>query len=83
MATGSGQIPGLYSSDKGVDWSSDSLPKDPDTRDNSNVDVASQGQNNSGVHGTEKNHLISQLRREKDGLALNFVHSRRLLDEGG
>ena len=83
MTAHQGQIPGLYSSEKNVDWSNDSMTQDQSASmtDNSGMDT-SQGQNNNLMIHRAGKPLVSDLRREKDSLGLNFVHSHRLLDAG-
>ena len=75
MSAHKGQIPGLYSSDKSVDWSSDNLGQDNQNNasDSMNMD-SSQTQNSKSV--------LNEMRHEKDNLGLNFIHSHRLLDAG-
>lgn len=82
MSARQGQIPGLYSSDKNLDWSNDSMSQDQSTSDNSNVGNISQSQNNTMLLLRSGPNLISELRMEKDSLGLNFVHSHRLLESG-
>lgn len=82
MTAHQGQIPGLYGSDKNVDWSSDSMAQDRVTTDNPNVDNTSQGQNNNMMLLRSGKNSMTDLLREKDILGSNFVHSHRLLEAG-
>ena len=75
MAVHKGQIPGLYSSDKNVDWSSDDIKQENQNDANNSINMdTSQSQGSDAA--------LSEMRMEKDNLGLNFVHSHRLLDAG-
>ncbi len=70
-----GPIPGLYTSDKNVDWSIDNLGQESQNNANNSMNMdASQDQNTAAV--------LDEVRVEKDNLGLNFVHAHRLLDAG-
>lgn len=75
MAAHKGQIPGLYTSEKSVDWSSDSIGQD----NQSNINNSSINMDSSQC---DNKNAVSEMRSEKDNLGLNFVHAHRLLEEG-
>jgi len=74
MSVLKGQIPGLYSADKNLDWSSDDIKHDNQNDANNSL--------NMDTSQTRDNNILSEMRMEKDNLGLNFVHAHRLLDAG-
>ena len=82
MSTHQGQIPGLFASDKGMDWTEDRLNQDQNPSEDANRDGTGHGQNNSMHLARADKDILNELHREKEGIGANFLHCHRLLDGG-